>query len=199
MPSFTRRAAPLACFIFPYSEFRNIPSCRFIPLPGADEIKRAELLNSEYSWQSSCRHKQKWVAVRLKPRASRGTRIMSLLVLQSRTGVGTNCKSAFPGARTQGGIRATDLSRLSFNIPSFSPKKRRHGAGSEPLLWSTWLNQGHQRRARKRRGPHAGDDSTSHHAGRGLPGTVARPSFDCGKVHWKRSFAGDRFSYRRRC
>jgi hypothetical protein len=73
MPSFTRRAAPLACFIFPYSEFRNIPSCRFIPLPGADEIKRAELLNSEYSWQSSCRHKQKWVAVRLKPRASRGT------------------------------------------------------------------------------------------------------------------------------
>ena len=48
---------------------------------------------------------------------------MSRLVLQSRTGVGTNCKSAFPGARTQGGIRATDLSRLSFNIPSFSPIK----------------------------------------------------------------------------
>jgi hypothetical protein len=125
---------------------------------------------------------KEWIAVRLKPRASRGTRIMSRLVLQSRTGVGTNCKSAFPGARTQGGIRATDLSRLSFNILSFSPKKRRHGAGLEPLFWSTWLNQRHQRRARKRRGPHAGDDSTSHHAGRGLPGTVARPSFDCGNV-----------------
>jgi hypothetical protein len=37
------------CFIFPYSEFRNIPGCRFVPLPEADEIKRAELLNSEYS------------------------------------------------------------------------------------------------------------------------------------------------------
>jgi hypothetical protein len=74
---------------------------RFIPLPGADEIKTAELLNSEYSCQTSCRQKQKWIAVRLKPRAARGTRIMSALVLQSRTGVGTNCKSAFPGARTQ--------------------------------------------------------------------------------------------------
>ena len=39
----------LAYVKFPYSEFRNIPSCRFVPLPEADEIKRAELLNSEYS------------------------------------------------------------------------------------------------------------------------------------------------------
>ena len=59
--------------------------------------------------------------------------------------------------------------------------------------------QRHQRRARKRRGPYGGDDSTRHHAGRGFRGTVARPSFDCGNVHWKRCFAGDRFSCRRRC
>ena len=34
-----------------YSEFRNIPSCRFIPVSGADQIRRAGLLNSEYSCQ----------------------------------------------------------------------------------------------------------------------------------------------------
>jgi hypothetical protein len=70
-----RRFRSLPCFIVRYSEFRNIPSCRLIPLPGADEIKRVELLNSEYSCQSSCLQKQKWIAVRLKPRAARGTRI----------------------------------------------------------------------------------------------------------------------------
>jgi hypothetical protein len=36
---------------FRYSEFRNIPSCRFVPMPGAHEISRAELVSSEYSWQ----------------------------------------------------------------------------------------------------------------------------------------------------
>jgi hypothetical protein len=58
--------------------------------------------------------------------------------------------------------------------------------------------QRHQRRARKRWGPHGGDGSTRHHAGRGFRGIVARPSFDCGNVHWKRCFADDRFSCRRR-
>jgi hypothetical protein len=127
--AFTREKRYPTCFNFRYSEFRDIPSCRFIPLPGADEIKRAELLNSEYSCQSSCRQKQKWIAVRLKPRAARETRILSRWVLQSRTAVGTNCKNAFPGASTQGGRRATDLSRLAFNIPSFSQRN----AGTEPL------------------------------------------------------------------
>ena len=41
---------PKTCFKFRYSEFLNIPSCRFVPIPGADEIKSVELLNSEYSW-----------------------------------------------------------------------------------------------------------------------------------------------------
>jgi hypothetical protein len=54
---------------------------------------------------------------------------VSRRVLQSRTGVGTNCKSAFPGARIQGGRRATGLSRLYFNIPSSSQRN----AGKEPV------------------------------------------------------------------
>ena len=121
--------APLAYLDFRYSEFRNIPSCRFIPLPGADEINRAELLNSEYSCQSTCRQKQKWIAVRLKPRPRGERAFESRRVLQSRTGVGTNWISAFPGARIQGGRRDTGLSRLSFNIPSFSQRN----AGTEPV------------------------------------------------------------------
>jgi hypothetical protein len=69
------RTQSLTYSIVRYSEFRNIPSCRFIALPGADEIKRAALLNSEYSCQSACRQMQKWIAVRLKPRAASGTSI----------------------------------------------------------------------------------------------------------------------------
>jgi hypothetical protein len=34
-----------------YSEFRNIPSCRFVPTPESDRIRETGLLNSEYSWQ----------------------------------------------------------------------------------------------------------------------------------------------------
>jgi DNA invertase Pin-like site-specific DNA recombinase len=34
-----------------YSEFRNIPSCRFLPMADADKASSAELLNSEYSCQ----------------------------------------------------------------------------------------------------------------------------------------------------
>jgi hypothetical protein len=34
-----------------YSEFRNIPSCRFLPMADADKARSAELLNSEYSCQ----------------------------------------------------------------------------------------------------------------------------------------------------
>ena len=131
-PTWCRSGSPrsLTCFKFRYSEFRNIPSCRFVPLPGSDEIKSAELLNSEYSCQSTCRQKQKCMAVRLKPRAARERAFLSRRVLQSRTAdVGTNCKSAFPGARIQGGRRATGLSRLSFNIPSSSQRN----AGTEPV------------------------------------------------------------------
>src|SRR5260370_33274694 len=29
----------LTCFIIRYSEFRNIPSCRVVPIPGADDSK----------------------------------------------------------------------------------------------------------------------------------------------------------------
>jgi Tn3 transposase DDE domain len=39
----------LACFIFRYSEFRNIPSCRSASALGADEFRSVELLGSEYS------------------------------------------------------------------------------------------------------------------------------------------------------
>jgi hypothetical protein len=87
------------------------------------------LLNSEYSCQSTCRQKQRWIAVRLKPRPRGERAFVSRRALQSRTGVGTNWKSAFPGARIQGGRRATGLSRLSFNIPSFSQRN----AGTKPV------------------------------------------------------------------
>jgi hypothetical protein len=42
---------------FRYSEFRNIPSCRLVPIPGVDEIKSTELLNSEYSCQPTWQQK----------------------------------------------------------------------------------------------------------------------------------------------
>jgi hypothetical protein len=47
--AFTREKRYPTCFKFRYSEFQNILSSRFVPLPGADEIKSAELLNSQYS------------------------------------------------------------------------------------------------------------------------------------------------------
>ena len=37
--------------ILRYSEFRSIPSCRFLPMVDADKARSAELLNSEYSCQ----------------------------------------------------------------------------------------------------------------------------------------------------
>ena len=41
--------APVCPKHWPIPTFRNILSPRFGPLPGADEIKSAELLNSQYS------------------------------------------------------------------------------------------------------------------------------------------------------
>jgi hypothetical protein len=49
----------LTCFIFRYSEFRNIPSRPFLPLADADRARKADLLNSEYSCKSTWRQRQK--------------------------------------------------------------------------------------------------------------------------------------------
>src|ERR1700674_655176 len=58
-----------------YSEFRNIPSCPFLPMADADKARRADFLNSEYSCQSTWRQKQKWIVVRPKTKSFEGTRI----------------------------------------------------------------------------------------------------------------------------
>jgi hypothetical protein len=113
-----------------YSEFRNILSSRFVPLPGADEIKSAELLNSEIFLSVNLPAEVEVDCRSLNNKEQRGNaHLRRGGSLQSRTGVGMNCKSAFPGARIQGGRRATGLSRLSFNIPSSSQRN----AGKEPV------------------------------------------------------------------
>jgi predicted MFS family arabinose efflux permease len=66
-----------------------------------------------------------------------------------------------------------------------------------PVAWSTWLSKGIRDEPESGGGLMVGTIQLAIML-RGFRGTVARPSFDCGNVHWKRCFAGDRFSCRRR-
>ena len=115
------RARGLTYSIVRYSEFRNIPSCPFLPMADADKARRADFLNSEYSCQSTWRQKQKWIVVSPKTKSFEGTRICVAAGPEIKNGASERiAKSASLGVRVQGRRRAAGVSRLSFNIPSSS-------------------------------------------------------------------------------